>query len=89
MFKSNNPGIVFFYRIFYLFFLGFHIECISEGWTSWRMVSKSLLLPLIIGYLLLNIGKKGAGQITGRIAIAALLFSWWGDLLLMGDGTQL
>jgi uncharacterized membrane protein YhhN len=89
MFKSNNPGIVFFYRIFYLFFLGFHNHCISEGWTTWRMVSKSLLLPLILGYLLLSIGKKGAGQITGRIAIAALLFSWWGDLLLMGDGTQL
>ncbi|MFM9020953.1 MAG: lysoplasmalogenase family protein [Sediminibacterium sp.] len=53
------------------------------------MVTKSLLLPLVLGYLLLSIGKKGFSQSTGRWAIAALLFSWGGDLLLMGDGTLL
>lgn len=89
MFKSKYPGIVLFYRVFFLLFLGFHLYCIAEGLIYWRMISKSLLLPLIIGYLLLGIGKKGAGQINGRWAITALLFSWEGDLLLMGDGTQL
>lgn len=89
MFKSKYPGIVLFYRVFFLFFLGFHLYCIAEGLSCWRMISKSLLLPLIIGCLLLGIGKKGAGQINGRMAITALLFSWGGDLLLMGDGTQL
>lgn len=89
MFKLQHPGIVLFYRSFFLLFLGIHMSCISEGLTTWRMVTKSLLLPLIIGYLLLCIGKKGVDQSTGRWAIAALLFSWWGDLLLMGDGTLL
>lgn len=89
MFQSNNRGIVLFYRVFYLIFLGIHIDSIRDGMTTWRMVTKSLLLPIILGYLLLNIGKKGAGQSTGRWAIAALLFSWGGDLLLMGEGTQL
>ena len=89
MFKSKYPGIVLFYRVFFLLFLGFHLYCIAEGLIYWRMISKSLLLPLILGYLLLGIGKKGAGQTTGRWAIVALLFSWGGDLLLMGEGTQL
>lgn len=89
MFKLQHPGKLLFYRVFFLIFLGIHTNCIYQGWTSWRMVTKSLLLPLIIGYLLLSIGKKGVSQSTGRWAIAALLFSWGGDLLLMGDGTLL
>lgn len=89
MFKLQHPGNLLFYRVFFLIFLGIHTNCIYQGWTSWRMVTKSLLLPLVIGYLLLSIGRKGVGQPTGRWALAALLFSWGGDLLLMGDGTFL
>jgi uncharacterized membrane protein YhhN len=55
--------------------------------TTGRMISKSLLLPLLLGYLVLAIGKTGVKQTTARWAIAALFFSWCGDLLLMGEGT--
>jgi uncharacterized membrane protein YhhN len=84
----HQPRFAFIFRLSYLLLLGFHVTCISEGLTISRMISKSLLLPLLLVYLVLALGKTGTKQIKSRWAIAALFFSWCGDLLLMGEGTH-
>ena len=47
-----------------------------------RIYTKPLLLPLLMIYYLQQVGAKGKFQ---RIMLAALFFSWAGDVLLLWD----
>lgn len=60
-----------------------HCACIYLEMPLARSVSKSLLLPVLIVYLLALSGKTRGNT---RLAVAGLFCSWIGDLLLIGDG---
>jgi len=81
---KKNAALLF--RGAYLLVLAIHIFSIVSGYAGTRLVTKSLLLPVLIVYLILVTGKPVLENRLGKWAIAALLFSWWGDLLLMADG---
>jgi len=48
--------------------------------SEWRLVTKPLLIPLLILYYVLETGTRG---IFRRILLAALFFSWLGDVFLL------
>jgi uncharacterized membrane protein YhhN len=75
------------FRGAFVLLLAIHLFSIVFGLGGVRMITKSLLLPLLIVYLIMATGKSILENRFGKWAIAALLFSWWGDLLLMADGT--
>jgi uncharacterized membrane protein YhhN len=51
------------------------------GNTMLQYVSKALLMPLLAGYFIYSI--KGFSNILSRWLLAALFFSWAGDVLLL------
>jgi uncharacterized membrane protein YhhN len=52
--------------------------------SAYRMLSKPMLMPLLIlAYMMAQDNKSP----FARLMIAALLFSWMGDILLMFDGS--
>lgn len=55
---------------------------IYRGMETWRLVSKPLLLPLLMLVYFLNVGL---GKGFPRLMMAALFFSWAGDVLLIWD----
>lgn len=63
------------------------LAVIAGGYTEWRVISKSLLLPLLLVYFLSN-SSNHKGPLQRRVA-AALILSWLGDLFLLKDGDPL
>ncbi len=67
-----------------LFFTDFLLDILSImfNFEETRIVTKSLLVPLLIVWFMVS----SAGTISPRyFIIAALLFSWLGDILLLND----
>lgn len=67
-----------------LFFTDFLLDILSIifNFEETRIVTKSLLVPLLIVWFIVS----SAGTISPRyFIIAALLFSWLGDILLLND----
>ncbi|NDA60879.1 MAG: lysoplasmalogenase [Chitinophagia bacterium] len=61
-----------------------HLYSVVSHMTAIRVITKCLLLPLLIIYLIVSTSDTSAIKKT---ALLALFFSWLGDVLLIGDGT--
>ncbi|MBH2005214.1 MAG: lysoplasmalogenase [Sphingobacteriia bacterium] len=62
-----------------------HCAFIYFGKTEYRHITKLLLIPLLITYLVLN-ARKNAYQHSKAILYAGLVFSFLGDLFLIYSG---
>jgi alkenylglycerophosphocholine/alkenylglycerophosphoethanolamine hydrolase len=55
---------------------------LEQPWLRW--LTKPLLMPLLAGYLLAASGRPLDRR--SRLVLVALVWSWVGDLMLMGEG---
>lgn len=77
--RSPLPALIPF-----LIVSGVHLAGHLASFEPLAMATKPLLIPLLAGAVLwLSRGRRSSGVI---LLLAALLFSWLGDLALLGDG---
>lgn len=67
--------------IIYLAALAIDLYAVSSNNETIRYVSKSLLMPLLIGFFIFS--TKGLSTPLKKWLMLALVFSWVGDILLM------
>lgn len=72
--KKNN------WQIGYLALLGIHLPAIFFNWDMVRFVTKPLLMAWLLVYF---ISITGPGSWFRKPVIAALFFSWMGDIFLL------
>ena len=78
--KKRLPQIII---ILFFLTLFVHLYAIVVQLPTIRIVSKCLLLPLLIIYLLVSTPNTAFIRET---ALTALFFSWLGDVVLLGEG---
>lgn len=69
--------------VIFLLLLLMHCFSIPVEMNQIRTITKIILVPLLILHLIINRSFTSAGYLP----MIALLFSWLGDILLLGDGT--
>lgn len=69
--------------VVFLLLLLMHCFSIQVEMNQIRTITKLLLVPLLIVHLIINRSFYSAGYLP----LIALLFSWIGDALLLGEGT--
>jgi uncharacterized membrane protein YhhN len=65
---------------------------VAGAFTGWDVITdltKPLLMPLLMAWLLVTVRRDGGFDTTLRWLGAGLTFAWFGDLLLMGEGDAL
>jgi len=67
--------------VIFLLVLLMHCLSIQVEMTQLRTVTKVILVPLLMIHLLINRSLR----LLGYLPLIALLFSWIGDILLLGD----
>ncbi|MEN9299888.1 MAG: hypothetical protein RLZZ429_2201 [Bacteroidota bacterium] len=67
--------------VIFLLILLMHCLSIQVEMTQIRNVTKIILVPLLMIHLLINHSLR----VLGYLPLIALLFSWIGDILLLGD----
>lgn len=71
--------------LFFFLILVIHLYAIGAQMPTIRIITKCLLLPLLMIYLILSTPTIKLVNIK-RLALVALFFSWLGDVLLIQDG---
>lgn len=71
--------------ICYCLTLFLHLYAIASPMPDLRVITKSLLLPLLITFLIVSTPNTNNIPIK-NLALTALFFSWLGDVLLIQDG---
>jgi uncharacterized membrane protein YhhN len=72
--------------VLYTLLLLADIGCFISGWHQARFVTKSLLMPALLLFLLVNAPRPLS--LLPYLLIAALGFSWLGDLLLLWEASD-
>lgn len=69
--------------VIFLLLLLMHCFSIPVEMNQIRTITKIMLVPLLVLHLIVNRSFTSAGYLP----LIALLFSWLGDILLLGEGT--
>lgn len=80
--KKQLPQIII---LFFFLILVVHLYAIGVQMPTIRIITKCLLLPLLMIYLILSTPTIKLTNIK-RLALVALLYAWLGDILLIQDG---
>jgi uncharacterized membrane protein YhhN len=72
--------------VLYILLLLADIGCLISGWHHARFVTKSLLMPALLLFFLVNAPRPLS--LLQYLLIAALGFSWLGDLLLLWEASD-
>jgi uncharacterized membrane protein YhhN len=83
---SNINSVSRWPLVLYTLLLLADIGCFISGWHQARFVTKSLLMPALLLFLLVNAPRPLS--LLPYLLIAALGFSWLGDLLLLWEASD-
>lgn len=83
---SNINSVSRWPLVLFILLLLADIGCLISGWHQARFVTKSLLMPALLLFLLVNAPRPLS--LLPYLLIAALGFSWLGDLLLLWEASD-